>query len=247
MGDEQGGLRITLAVTAGPHEGRAFTFTGHDVFIVGRSKRAHFQLPSKDRYFSRIHFIVEVNPPRCRLVDSGSRNGTYVNGQKVSAADLKDGDEIKAGRTFLRVSIEGGPPPEVPPAPAAASPAEIAEMPTLDTPAPRPPQLLPAGADHKPCPACGAIASAGEPPFPSSHPDLQRLGVCNACQAVIRRQRQRVPGYWLVRELGRGGMGVVSLALRAADGARLAVKTITPAVTASDRDISLSSSVFARA
>ncbi len=32
---------------------------------VGRSKQAHFQLPAKDRYFSRIHFLVEVNPPHC--------------------------------------------------------------------------------------------------------------------------------------------------------------------------------------
>src|SRR5690242_2669428 len=81
-------MRITLTVTGGPHEGKVFTFDGHDTFIVGRSKRAHFQLPSKDKYFSRVHFLVEMNPPQCRLLDLGSRNGTYVNGQRVSATDL---------------------------------------------------------------------------------------------------------------------------------------------------------------
>src|SRR5437868_13840100 len=107
MSPDAGEFRITLTVTAGPHDGQVFAFTGHDMFIVGRSKRAHFQLPSKDRYFSRVHFMVEANPPRCRLLDTGSRNGTYVNGNKVASANLNDGDEIKAGRTFLRVAIEG--------------------------------------------------------------------------------------------------------------------------------------------
>jgi serine/threonine-protein kinase len=90
-------MRITLRVTAGPHKGRAFSFVGHDTFLVGRSKRAHFQLPAKDKFFSRIHFLVEVNPPHCRVMDMGSRNGTYINGKKVSRSDLRDGDKIRAG------------------------------------------------------------------------------------------------------------------------------------------------------
>ncbi len=77
-------LRVSLKVTAGPHKGRVFTFVGHDMFLVGRSKRAHFRLSGADRYVSRIHFMVEVNPPLCRLVDMGSRNGTLVNGRKVA-------------------------------------------------------------------------------------------------------------------------------------------------------------------
>src|SRR6516164_204093 len=100
-----GVLLITLTVVAGPHEGQVFTFAGHDTFLVGRSKRAHFRLPAKDRFFSRIHFLVEVNPPSCRLMDMGSRNGTYVNGERVEMIDLADGDQIKAGRTVLRVAV----------------------------------------------------------------------------------------------------------------------------------------------
>jgi eukaryotic-like serine/threonine-protein kinase len=99
---------IKLTVTAGPSKGREFVFEGHDTFLVGRSRRAHFRLTGEDRYFSRLHFLIEANLPRCRLVDMGSRNGTSVNGQKVKTADLSDGDEIKAGHTVLRVSI----PPE---------------------------------------------------------------------------------------------------------------------------------------
>src|SRR2546425_13370566 len=96
-------MPLTLTVTAGPHAGRTFTFEAHDTFLVGRSEEAHFSLPD-DPYFSRMHFLVEVNPPLCRLTDLNSHNGTQVNSQKVQAADLHDGDEIRGGKTILRVS-----------------------------------------------------------------------------------------------------------------------------------------------
>src|SRR5262245_65238246 len=115
-------MRITLAVTEGPHMGQKYFFEGHDTFIVGRSKRSHFRLPHKDKYFSRVHFMVEVNPPHCRLMDMGSTNGTFVNGEKVAMVDLKHGDEIKGGRTVLRVAVEG-----------KASDSIIEVMPATDT------------------------------------------------------------------------------------------------------------------
>src|SRR5438445_1544174 len=78
------------------------------MLLVGRSKHAHCQLPAKDKYFSRIHFMMEVNPPECRLIDMGSHNGTYVNGAKTFTADLKEGDQIRAGHTILRIHVERG-------------------------------------------------------------------------------------------------------------------------------------------
>src|SRR3954471_1434070 len=99
-------MPIKLKGVEGPHTGREFTFEQHDNFIVGRAKFAHFRLPLKDKYFSRVHFLVEVNPPECRLMDMGSTNGTRVNGRKVQTADLRDGDLIKAGKTVLSISME---------------------------------------------------------------------------------------------------------------------------------------------
>src|SRR3954453_15893072 len=127
-------MEIRLAVIEGPHQGRSFTFDGHETFIVGRSWYAHFRLPVKDKCFSRNHFMAEVNPPSCRLMDLGSTNGTFVNGKKVGAIDLKDGDLIKGGQTVPRASIVGddaGIPPgpaipsrPIPPRPVAAAPAD---------------------------------------------------------------------------------------------------------------------------
>jgi serine/threonine-protein kinase len=176
-------MPISLTVIEGPHQGQVFSFGGHDTFLVGRSKQAHFRLPHKDKYFSRVHFLVEVNPPRCRVVDMDSRNGTYVNGQKVKTHDLKDGDLITAGRTVLRLAVQPGP-------------AEEATIASAET-----------GRDALPT-------------FPEQVP-----GPVAATPSIA--------GYAVERELGRGGMGVVYLARRQADGVQVALKTVIPALAAS--------------
>lgn len=110
-------MKVSLTVIAGPHKGRDFVFQEHDTFIVGRSNHAHFRFSVKDKYFSRLHFPVEVNPPCCRLVDMESNNGTYVNDRRVTTIDMNDGDTIKGGATILEVAIEvDSDTPEVPPA-----------------------------------------------------------------------------------------------------------------------------------
>jgi hypothetical protein len=146
-----GRMKVMLTVTEGPHQGRSFTFQAHDTFIVGRSKDAHFRLPLKDKYFSRIHFMVEVNPPYCRLMDMASTNGTFVNGQKVTTIDLRAGDVIKGGRTVLAVALgkddprdETLPPPEGPgPPPSVEPPASVLEGPTAELTTTDPPVRFP--------------------------------------------------------------------------------------------------------
>jgi transcriptional regulator with GAF, ATPase, and Fis domain len=47
------------------------------------------------------------------LVDAGSRNGTFLNGERVTRATLADGDVFECGRTLFvfRAAIPAGPPP----------------------------------------------------------------------------------------------------------------------------------------
>jgi serine/threonine-protein kinase len=218
-------MQVTLTVTAGPHKGRVFTFAGHDTFFVGRSKYTHFRLSTKDRYFSRVHFMVEVNPPQCRLVDMDSRNGTQVNGVRVRVADLRAGDRIRAGRTILRVSIEDseqtwdGPVAElVPPVPTTHVPPVTAVAPATDS-----------------CRVCATPLVAG--PTPARSSTDADFFLCPVCREQARSRSQPIPGYLLVRELGRGGMGVVYVALRRSDGTVVALKTILPAMVPTEADI----------
>ena len=122
--------RVSLAVVAGPIQGRQFAFEDHDTFLFGRSPDCHAQLAEADTTASRHHFLLEVNPPAVRLRDLGSLNGTYVNGTKYGGrgtmtlekareqrwpeVDLRDGDGIRVGTTVFEVHVEGTAPDTVP-------------------------------------------------------------------------------------------------------------------------------------
>jgi eukaryotic-like serine/threonine-protein kinase len=106
LGGDHPRMSVSLRVVDGPHKDALFTFGEHDTFIVGRSPSAHFCLPHKDKTLSRYQFLIEINPPSCRLMDMASTNGTRVNGRRRTTADLKDGDIITGGRTNFAVSLE---------------------------------------------------------------------------------------------------------------------------------------------
>jgi len=246
-------MRISLKVQAGTREGQRFEFEGHDNFVVGRSPRANLSLPDEGKHISRIHCMIEMNPPQCRLIDIGSTNGTLVNGQKIDKVDLKDGDVITVGKTVLLVNVTTN--VEVPaspvspraearvgsmrPAPesvhvAIASPSGMHDTTIYDPPRAG---LGDGGRTEFHCrvcevplpgfTACGAGDSTARAVVP----------LCPACRQRIRSHPQPIPGYRLICEIGRGGMGVVYQALRARDATLIAVKTITPTVAGSREDV----------
>jgi len=102
-------VRVALEVVAGPHQGARFEFDRHDTFLVGRGSWSHLCLRD-DLHFSRHHFRIEIRPPDCYLVDLGSRNGTFVNGNRINATFLQDGDVISGGKTQIRVSVSSARP-----------------------------------------------------------------------------------------------------------------------------------------
>jgi hypothetical protein len=254
-----GPARLTLEVTEGPHKGRAFSFQEHDSFIVGRSLQAHFQLPKKDSHFSRIHFLIEFNPPHCRLMDMRSTNGTLVNGNRVGRADLKDGDLIQGGTTTIRVGIEPGrgaasalPETVTYRAVKTACSAGAAIVPDPIEPATeervaRPIKRPPSGHSSAPksevvassasCRACGTTISGSGNGTQAGEPRPRGRSLCPRCSRAIESQPQPIVGYEIIRELGRGGMGSVSLARRTSDDALIALKTAIPDVAATPEAI----------
>ncbi len=97
-------MKVVLRVASGPHERLETTFEGAGARIVGRAPQVSFAL-SEDRLLSREHFVIEVNPPVCDLVDLGSTNGTKVNGLRVDRVRLSSGDVIAAGDSTIAISV----------------------------------------------------------------------------------------------------------------------------------------------
>jgi pSer/pThr/pTyr-binding forkhead associated (FHA) protein len=58
---------------------------------------------------SRRHAKIVITAASAALEDLGSRNGTYLRGEKVtSPVPLNDGDEIRVGSVVLSYRINSG-------------------------------------------------------------------------------------------------------------------------------------------
>jgi pSer/pThr/pTyr-binding forkhead associated (FHA) protein len=66
---------------------------------VGRGFAAHVHLD--DQSVSRRHAILHQRAGGARILDDRSANGTFVNGRRVTAAELVDGDVVVLGRVVL--------------------------------------------------------------------------------------------------------------------------------------------------
>ena len=134
----------TLIIEGGPLDGAAMELSEGSSLIVGSGRLAHFRVDHPD--IELAHIKVTWDLYGISMVDNGSRDGTWVNGEPVETAALLDGDVItfvapgsKEGvpRVHVRIpegSVEPPPPPdpeEQPPVPEAA--------PTAPEPAPPPP------------------------------------------------------------------------------------------------------------
>ena len=66
------------------------------VTVVGRDPDSSIFL--NDVTVSRRHAQIQLDKNRYTLRDSGSLNGTYLNGERVDEAELKSGDEFWIGK-----------------------------------------------------------------------------------------------------------------------------------------------------
>jgi pSer/pThr/pTyr-binding forkhead associated (FHA) protein len=95
-------MKLKLIVLAGAKEGLEIPLR-KDKFLIGRAKECALRAGSEA--ISRRHCAIIRRETGYAVRDLGSRNGTLVNGEKITAeVPLKPGDELRVGPLHFRVA-----------------------------------------------------------------------------------------------------------------------------------------------
>lgn len=98
-------MRLTITILGGDRAGHRIMLAAGESLRVGRTAKAEIVV-ADDPTMSGMHYEVQCRDEGCRVRDLDSRNGLFVNGRQVSEAEVHDGDQVRAGRTFFGVAIE---------------------------------------------------------------------------------------------------------------------------------------------
>ena len=109
-------FKAKLSVVRGGRKGQEFPLEDGNN-LVGRWDPETGSFPEVDldaddpeAKISRKHALIRIDGAKITIEDIGSLNGTYVNRQPRlspgSPAELKSGDEVIIGKTFLKLVVE---------------------------------------------------------------------------------------------------------------------------------------------
>ncbi len=104
-----GGKSIHLTIMEGSDAGRTFDITGIGTYTVGRRD---CDIILDDEKISRKHAsIIIVRADQYAVTDLASRNGTFVNGIRLTRRNIQHNDLIRVGNTTLRFTVFDEPVP----------------------------------------------------------------------------------------------------------------------------------------
>jgi pSer/pThr/pTyr-binding forkhead associated (FHA) protein len=95
-----------LRFISGKYQGGEFPLRPNREIIIGRSSDLDMVLV--EDMVSRKHAKITTDDQVVTIQDLGSTNGTFVNGEKVRKADLKDGDRILIGTSIIKIVFVDG-------------------------------------------------------------------------------------------------------------------------------------------
>ncbi len=101
----EGSPACRLKILSGPQAGHVF-IVGGKVTAIGRALDNDLILESSD--VSRHHARIEQATGGFRLIDLGSTNGTFVNGQRLTESMLAAGDTVTLGSTEIAFQMSEG-------------------------------------------------------------------------------------------------------------------------------------------
>ena len=216
--------KVILTVTAGDIKGQKFEFEERTTCIVGRAEDCYPKIPDRDNYYtiSRYHCLLDINPPDIRVRDFGSKNGTFVNEQKIGDRqlrktpdqgariifpeyDLKAGDTIKLSDLVFSVDIFL----DSQSATSSANTIDVAKLEPIKT-----------------------VCSANPNVWDWLEVLLKRA---NAGEKSL----QAICGYTLLCKLGQGSFGEVYLAKNKVTGKQVALKIMLPKVAANPHAVEM--------
>lgn len=200
-------MAVHLHISSADGSVKTVAINEHDTFLLGRMPECHLCVPG-DPQVSRHHFLLEACPPKASLRDLGSLNGTHVNGRKIGGRKKDETPEQGAKRQHPTIDLNDGDRIVV-----GQSSVQV--------------KIDPAGIERV------VPAAFAEGDLSGFSPEaLQRLIFGDQEQPMFR-----LPGYDIIRELGRGGCGAVYLANPAKGGDPVAVKIMLSREQAEDRAI----------
>jgi hypothetical protein len=104
-----GGKSIYLTVIEGELKGNSFDVTGIGTYTIGRKE---CDIVLDDEKVSRKHAsVVIIREGQYAVQDLASRNGTFVNGVRLTRRNVQHNDLIRIGNTTLRFTVFDGPLP----------------------------------------------------------------------------------------------------------------------------------------
>ena len=95
-------LKVSL-VSAGPPERRIVL--DRLPAMLGRHASADVRLD--DSWVGSFQCLLDQERGKLRVLDLGTRTGTFVNGVRIKRAELRHGDTLTVGRTTFVVHYEG--------------------------------------------------------------------------------------------------------------------------------------------
>ncbi|MET0591756.1 MAG: DUF4388 domain-containing protein [Polyangiaceae bacterium] len=94
---------LALRFISGKYQGGEFPMVPNKEIVVGRSSDLDMVLV--EEMVSRKHARIAYENDAVVIEDLGSTNGTFVNGEKIKRAQLKEGDRVLIGTSILKVIV----------------------------------------------------------------------------------------------------------------------------------------------